>query len=138
VHLPGIPRAHGRAQTTLRRKSMKIDIYCHLIPPKLKDLMFEKQKTIRELRTNVCLYDLDERFRLMDRYPDLIQVLSVPGATPDDLAGPKGAVDLARRINDELAELVDKYPWRFAGAAAVLPTSNIDASLKRSTGRSTN
>jgi aminocarboxymuconate-semialdehyde decarboxylase len=109
---------------------MKIDIYCHLIPPKLKDLMFEKQKSIRELRTNVCLYDLDERFRLMDRYPDLIQVLTVPGATPDDLAGPKGAVDLAKKINDELAELVDKYPWRFAGAAAVLPTSNIDASLK--------
>ena len=109
---------------------MQIDIYCHLIPPKLKEIMFERQKTIRELRTNVCLYDLDARFRVMDRYPDLIQVLTVPGATPDDLAGPKGAVDLAKRINDELAELIDKYPYRFAGAAAVLPTSNIDASLK--------
>jgi len=109
---------------------MKIDIYCHLIPPKLKDIMFEKQKTIRELRTNVCLFDMDERFRVMDRYPDVVQVLTVPGATPDDLAGPKGAVDMARRINDELAELVDRYPYRFAGAAAVLPTSNIDASLK--------
>ena len=109
---------------------MKIDIYCHLIPPKLKDIMFEKQKTIRELRTNVCLFDLDERFRVMDRYPDVVQVLTIPGATPDDLAGPQGAVDMSRRINDELAELVDRYPYRFAGAAAVLPTSNIDASLK--------
>ncbi len=109
---------------------MKIDIYCHLIPPKLKDLMFEKQKTIRELQTNVCLYDLDARFRIMDRYPDLVQVLTVPGATPDDLAGPEGAVDLSRRINDEMAELVDKYPYRFAGGVAVLPTSNIDASLR--------
>ena len=40
---------------------MQIDIYCHLIPPKLKDIMFERQKTIRELKTNVCLYDLDGR-----------------------------------------------------------------------------
>ncbi len=109
---------------------MKIDIYCHLIPPKLKDLMFEKQKTIREIQTNVCLYDLEARFRVMDRYPDLVQVLTVPGATPDDLAGPGGAVDLSRRINDEMAELVDKYPYRFAGGVAVLPTSNIDASLR--------
>jgi aminocarboxymuconate-semialdehyde decarboxylase len=109
---------------------MKIDIYSHLIPPKLKDLMFEKQKTIRELQTNTSLYDLDTRFRIMDRYPDLVQVLTVPGATPDELAGPEGAVDLSRRINDEMAELVFKYPYRFAGGVAVLPIGDIDASLK--------
>ncbi|MCC6473091.1 MAG: amidohydrolase [Burkholderiales bacterium] len=108
---------------------MKIDIYCHLIPPRLKELMFAKQSTIRELKTNVCLYDLDARFRLMDRYPDVVQVLTVPGASPEELAGPAGAADLARRINDELADLVERHPWRFAGAAAVLPTGDIDASL---------
>jgi len=66
----------------------------------------------------------------MDRYPDLVQVLTVPGATPDELAGPNGAVDLSKKINDEMAELVDKYPYRFAGGVAVLPVSDIDASLK--------
>jgi aminocarboxymuconate-semialdehyde decarboxylase len=109
---------------------MKIDIYCHLIPPKLKDVWFAKQKTIRELQTNVCLYDLDERFRVMDRYPDVIQVLTTPGATPDELAEPGKAVELAQRINDAMAELVDRHPYRFAGAAAVLPMSDIDASLR--------
>jgi len=108
---------------------MKIDIYSHLIPPKLKDLMFQKQRTLRELQTNLSLYDLDTRFRIMDRYPDLVQVLTVPGATPDELAGPDGAIDLSKKINDEMAELVDKYPDRFAGGVAVLPISNIDASL---------
>jgi len=108
---------------------MKIDIYSHLIPPKLKDIWFDKQKTIRELRTNSSVYDLETRFHIMDRYPDLVQVLTVPGATPDDLAGPEGAVDLSKRINDEMAEVIDKYPYRFAGGVAVLPTSNIDASL---------
>ncbi len=52
-----------------------------------------------------------------------------PGASVDDLAGPEGAVDLAKEINDEIAELVYKYPDRFAAAVAVLPTVNIDASL---------
>jgi aminocarboxymuconate-semialdehyde decarboxylase len=111
-------------------RDVKIDIYSHLIPPKLKELMLEKQKTIREITTNVSLYDLDARFRVMDRYPDLVQVLTLPGATPDELAGPAGAPAMARRINDEMAELVDRYPYRFAGAAAVLPTSDIDASLR--------
>lgn len=111
---------------------MKIDIYCHLIPPKVKDLFLEKQKTIREITTNVCLYDLDERFKVMDRYPDLVQVLTPPGATPDELAagGRETPADMARRVNDAMAEVIDKYPYRFAGAAAVLPTSDIDASLK--------
>ena len=110
---------------------MKIDIYCHLIPPKLKELVLEKQKTIREITTNVCLYDLDARFRVMDRYPDLVQVLTLPGATPDELAaGRESPIDVARRINDAMAELVDKYPYRFAAGVAVLPTSDIDASLK--------
>jgi predicted TIM-barrel fold metal-dependent hydrolase len=110
---------------------LKIDIYCHLIPPKVKDLVLEKQKTIREITTNVCLYDLDERFKVMDRYPDLVQVLTLPGATPDELAsGREKPIDVARRVNDAMAEVIDKYPYRFAGAAAVLPTSDIDASLK--------
>jgi uncharacterized protein len=111
-------------------RDLKIDIYSHLIPPRLKELVLEKQKNIREIISNVSLYDMDARFRVMDRYPDLVQVLTLPGATPDELAGPEGPAAVARRINDEMAELVERYPYRFAGAAAVLPTSDIDASLK--------
>ncbi len=108
---------------------MKIDICCHLIPPKLKDIMFEKQKTIRELRTNVCLFDLDERFRLMDRYPDLIQVLSVPGATPDDLAGAKGRSASPRESTTSWPNWsasipgVLRAPWRFFPPATSTPRS---------------
>jgi len=109
---------------------VKIDVYCHLIPPKIKDLMLEKQNTIKELRSNVCLYDMDARFRIMDKYPDLVQVLTLPGATPEELAGAEGAIALSQRINDEMADLVDRHPHRFAAGVAVIPTSDIDASLK--------
>lgn len=108
---------------------MKFDIYTHLIPPKLKDLMFEKQKTITELKTSTAVHDLDFRFRAMDRHPDVLQVLTVPGATVDELAEPGQAVDLAKRVNDEIAELVFKYPDRFIAGVAVLPMSDIDAAL---------
>jgi uncharacterized protein len=109
---------------------MKIDIYCHLIPPKVKDIVFKKQKTIKELQTNPALWDLETRFRIMDRYPDVIQVLSMPGATPDELAEPGKGAEMARRINEEMAELIFKYPERFASAIAVLPLTNMDDTLK--------
>lgn len=108
---------------------MKIDIYAHLCPPKFKEIMFKKQANIKEILTNPTLYDLEARFRIMDKFPDLLQVLTFPGASVDDLAEPGEAVDLAKGINDEMAELVYKYPDRFAAGVAVLPMSDIDAAL---------
>jgi len=42
----------------------------------------------------------------------------------------KAAVELARIANDELAELLMKYPNKFYGAAACLPMNDIDAALE--------
>lgn len=53
------------------------------------------------------------------------------GAPPvEDIASPKDAVDLAKIANDEMAELVNKYPDRFVAALACLPMNDIDATLK--------
>jgi len=43
---------------------------------------------------------------------------------PDELGEPAAARDLARAANDELAELVGRYPDRFAGFTAALPMSD--------------
>jgi len=110
---------------------MKIDSYAHLVPPKIKDFMFEKEfPMVRTLRSMPTLYDLEARFRIMDKYSDLVQVITFPGASVEDLIGPEEAVGLAKRINDEMAELVHKYPDRFVAGVAVLPMSDIDAALK--------
>ncbi len=66
----------------------------------------------------------------MDKYQDLLQVLTLVGHSPEEIAGPKEATELAMRANDEMAELVAKYPDRFAAATAVLPMNDIDAALK--------
>ena len=109
---------------------MKVDIYAHLVLPKVKELVLSKQKYIKLIKTNPAVHDLDVRFRIMDRHPDVAQVLTLPGTTVEELVEQKEAVDLAKRINDEMAEIVYKYPERFAAGVAVLPLSNIDASLK--------
>ncbi len=110
---------------------MKIDCYAHIVPPKMKDLMLKKDfALLKQLQIQPALYDLDLRFRIMDKYPDVLQVITWTLADLEDLAGPKETVDLAKRINDEIAELVYKYPDRFAAGTAVLPISDMDAALK--------
>ncbi len=113
---------------------MKIDVFSHIVPKKYGEELRKKAKV--ELPTYVtdqrlANTDIEIRFRLMDRYPDVIQVLTV--AQPPLETGivtPGDAVELARIANDELAELVTKYPDKFIGAVACLPLTDIDAALK--------
>lgn len=112
---------------------MKIDIFAHIVPPKLKDTLFKStivSSTMKDILEPIpTLYNLDERFRIMDRHPDVLQVLTLAGVSADEIAGPKEATEMARRVNDEMAELVYKYPERFAAAVAVLPMNDMDAAL---------
>jgi predicted TIM-barrel fold metal-dependent hydrolase len=66
----------------------------------------------------------------MDAFAPLAQVLTI-GPTPplETFAQPKHAVDLARVANDEMAELVEKYPESFVAGIALLPMNDIEAAL---------
>lgn len=110
---------------------MKIDVFAHILPEKYLTSYKKKNKSIL---TNVevrspAVTDLNVRLRLMDRYPDVIQVLTVAQPALDAHVKPDEAAELARMANDELAELVVKYPDKFLGAVACLPMNNIDAAL---------
>jgi aminocarboxymuconate-semialdehyde decarboxylase len=65
----------------------------------------------------------------MDQFPGYMQVLTVAAPSLTEIASPKEAVELAKIANDEMAELVDRYPERFAGAIACLPLNDVDAAL---------
>ena len=78
----------------------------------------------------MAVIDLDMRMRLMDRYPDVFQVLTVSLPPVESLVSPKDAVELAQIANDELAELLIKYPDKFVAAVACLPMNDMDAALK--------
>ena len=57
---------------------MKIDIFCHIVPKKYKEALDKVspyyQKRIERVPT---LFDLERRFRIMDKYEDLRQVLTI-------------------------------------------------------------
>ncbi|MFC1971711.1 amidohydrolase family protein [Chloroflexota bacterium] len=114
---------------------MKIDAYAHIIPPKFMELLAKTEgpglKWMRSHLENFpTLFDLEKRFWVMDKYPERVEVLTLAGVSVDDMAAdPKEAVELAQRINDEMAELVFKYPARFVAATAVLSLRDMDAAL---------
>ncbi|MDD5006979.1 MAG: amidohydrolase family protein [Syntrophorhabdaceae bacterium] len=112
---------------------MKIDSYAHILPVKFKEALYSspnvKTWVKKQLEANVGTFDYEVRFRLLDKY-DCVQVLSLVTPPIEDVAGPAEAVDLARRANDEMAELIYKYPDRFVAAVATLPLNDMEATLK--------
>jgi aminocarboxymuconate-semialdehyde decarboxylase len=84
----------------------------------------------KRVRGVPMLVDLDERFRVMDRFDGYEQVLSIATPPIEVFATPRDAVELARRANDGMAELVQKYPRRFPGFVASLPLNDPDEALR--------
>jgi len=115
---------------------MKIDIFSHILPQKYGDTLRKREKTGTLLSKlpgyweNEALNRIDTRLRVMDRYPGLMQVLTVVVAPLETLVSPKDAIELAKLANDEMAELVLKYPDKFVAAVACLPLNDIDAAIK--------
>ena len=110
---------------------MKIDAFAHIMPEKYLSIYRKKVPAIEnqvEVRTPPVV-DLDIRFRLMDRYPDVLQMVTVANVPLEKNVSPQDAVELARISNDELADLVVRYPNRFFGGVANLPMNDMDAAL---------
>lgn len=113
---------------------MKIDIFPHIIPPKFKQALYKKvpagffgKAWIEAMPT---LTDLDARFRIMDKFGDVVQVLTLGNPPVEKVVKTKDAIELSQIANDEMAELVVKYPDRFVAAVACVPMNNVDAALK--------
>lgn len=115
---------------------MKIDIFTHIIPPKYKEALrqkadkrFYKENWDRVIDGTPALSDLDNRFRVLERYDGLSQVLTIASPALEESASPENAIYLAKLANDEMAELTAKYPDKFITAVACLPVNNMDAAL---------
>jgi predicted TIM-barrel fold metal-dependent hydrolase len=111
---------------------MKIDVFAHILPKKYMDALHREfgPNPFKEIHKNLpSLYDMDCRFRVMDKFPGLMQVLTLVSPPIESVPDSKKSADLAKLANDELAELVFRNPDRFAGAAACVPMNDIDAAL---------
>jgi len=112
---------------------MKIDAFPHIMPAKYKEALYKAvpsgfylQDVIESLPT---LWDLERRFRIMDKFDGLMQILNICSPAVEHVADARVAPELARIANDAMAELVLKYPDRFPAAVACLPMNNMAAAL---------
>ncbi len=110
---------------------MKIDIFAHFLPKKYLQRLNKRFKHIAgsKAASNRATFDVEMRLKLMDRYPDVLQVLTIVGLSFETLVSPEESPELAKIANDELAELIIKHPDKFIGGVALLPINNIDAAL---------
>ncbi len=117
---------------------MKIDLHTHILPREWPDLdrkygypgfirlehhrpccarMMKGEHCFREVRDNV--WEPTRRIEEMDASGVTLQVLSTVPVMFSYWAKPADALDLARRLNDHIAEVVRAHPTRFAGLATI-------------------
>jgi aminocarboxymuconate-semialdehyde decarboxylase len=119
----------------------KIDAFAHILPrPYLDRLerLLEKTMAPSQLeyyRAGVfsfdpVLTDLDARWRHIEPYGEYAQVLVLAVPPLEEVGPPEVAAEFARLANDEMAELVRRFPDRFVGFAAALPLNDVDESLR--------
>jgi uncharacterized protein len=113
---------------------VKIDIFNHVFPRSFFDRYITSGAAGREIgkrMANATLaFDLDHRFRILDEFPDVRQVITLGQPPIEALAGPEQSPAVARQANDGLSDLVSRHPDRFIAFAASLPLNNVDASLR--------
>lgn len=98
----------------------KVAVEEHFVPPGLEELISGVGWSPDEWRRVVDrLRDTERRLEEMDRVGIELAVLSLGAFGVQDVPQPARAVDLARRANDALAEIVAARPDRFAGFAAL-------------------
>ena len=117
---------------------MKIDLHTHILPHNWPDLdakygyggfvrldhyqpcsarMMIGDRVFREITDNV--WDPKRRIEECDREKISTQVLSTVPVMFSYWAKPADALDLSRRLNDHIAEVVRSHPKRFAGLATI-------------------
>lgn len=119
---------------------MIIDAFSHILPANYRKALYKKATGALNISTHgslevhhnniPALFDLKARFGIMDAVPESRQVLTLPAPPVEVVTSPQEAPELARLVNDELSELVAKYPERFIAGVACLPMNNMDAALK--------
>ncbi len=101
---------------------MRLDAYTHFIPKKF----FEAVEKIPGAGTDIgkrmrgvpCIYDLDERRRVVAMFPDYAQILSYPMPPLENFTRGPELDALCRMINDGFADIVSRHGDQFPGFVA--------------------
>lgn len=124
---------------------MRIDAHAHAQPPEYLDALLAsgRYESVRDAEGRIVVRERGSRFLTitpqmhhpeqrvaeMDEAGIDMQILSVTTPQVYFLQG-QAAVDLARRCNDYLADIVRSYPTRFRALASVPLTADPDAAVR--------
>jgi aminocarboxymuconate-semialdehyde decarboxylase len=104
------------------------------MPIQYKERLFKIAPSNLDIIKNVgstpSLFDLNQRFRIMDKFEGLMQVLTLSAPSLEEIADQREAKELAMVANDGIADLITKFPKRFPAGVATLPMNDIEAALK--------
>lgn len=105
--------------------SLKIDAFSHVTPAKYLEALSKAsskagaQKVAPTQPLSQPLYDLEYRFRIMDRYDGLVQVLTLGFPAIEEVADSEKVVDL----ESVFGEIVSYSTWRLVSKRLTLPLS---------------
>jgi len=127
---------------------LKLDIHTHIIPENMPNLrekygyggfvrlehhkpccarMMVDDRFFREIQDN-C-WDPDVRIKECNHHHVDVQVLSTIPVMFSYWAKPEHAYDLSKLLNDHIADIVHRYPTRFAGLGTI-PMQDTDLAIK--------
>src|SRR3954447_16451814 len=112
---------------------MRIDAYTHFIPKIFMDKATEiagEQKDIgKRMRGIPVIYDLEQRRKLLDQFPDYAQILSYAMPPPETFIPRDKLEDLTRLMNDAFADICRKHKDQFPGFVAQVSLASPDAGV---------
>ena len=112
---------------------MRVDAYTHFIPKKFADAVDKMPGTAQDIGKRMrgvpCIYDLDERRRVVGLFKDYCQILSYPMPPLETFATADQVTDLCRLINDGFADIVSKHA-EFPGFVAQVSLASPDGAVK--------
>lgn len=141
-------RALRLAHAASRVAPMKIDLHTHILPKTWPDLkarygyggfirlehldpcsarMMQDDRFFRAVEPN--LWDPGVRLEEMDRLGVSVQALSTVPVMFSYWARPEHALDLAKLLNDHIADVIARHPTRFVGLCT-LPMQDPDLAVK--------
>jgi aminocarboxymuconate-semialdehyde decarboxylase len=111
----------------------RIDIFNHVMPVRYLEEMKARSKDaglVKRMTNLRMLWDIEARVAMLEeKFPDVLQVLTLSLPGPELVGGPDVAPGLARMANDDMAEMCRRWPERFPAFVASLPMNNVPAAL---------
>ncbi len=111
---------------------MRIDAYTHFIPEKFFTKLVDSgyPDIGKRMRNVPSIHDLDVRKKIVDGFKDYAQILSYPMPPLELFAKGAEIEDMAKVVNDGLADICARNPDHFPGWVAEAPIGAPDAGVR--------